>query len=120
MSKLVISIILIFSLCGCEKVNPVKKWTVQYRVYKKSQNQISYRVTYYTQNGASKTVGPISDFEWKSEELAEFESGSYQSIEIETISGKGELQVQILVNSSVYEEGIKGEFESKFLLESNL
>ena len=120
MLKLVIPIILIFSLCSCEKVNPVKKWTVQYVVDKKSNTPISYRVTYLTQSGATKTVGPISEFNWESEELTEFESGRNQRIEVETISGKGELHVQIFVNSSIYEEGIKGEFESNFAVESTL
>lgn len=107
-------------LSGCEKVDPVKKWTVQYRVYKKTNEAISYRATYRVQSGATKTVGPISDFMWESEELGEFESGTYQYLEIETISGKGELQLQIWVNGSIYEEGIKGEYESKFEIESNL
>ena len=114
--------ILVFTLVfsSCEKVDPVKKWTVQYRVYKRSNEAISYRVTYRVQSGATKTIGPVSDFMWESEELVDFEGGSYQYLGIETISGKGELQLQILVNGSIYEEGTKGEYESKFEIESNL
>jgi len=122
MLQKLLSLILIITLAfsGCEKVDSVKKWTVQYRIYKKTNEAISYRVTYRVQSGATKTVGPVSDFMWESEELVDFESGSYQYLGIETISGKGELQLQILVNGSIYEEGTKGEYESKFEIESNL
>jgi hypothetical protein len=105
---------------GCEKVNPVKKWTVTYLVYRKSNEAISYRVKYITHSGATEYKGPFTDGNFKSNEFTEFEDGSYQFLAVEVISGKGELQLQIKVNGSVYEEGTKGEFEQNFEIESNL
>jgi len=113
-------IILLLAFTGCEKVNPVKKWTVTYRVYRKSNEAISYRVKYVTHSGSTEFKGPFTDANFDSAEFTEFEDGSYQYLQVETISGKGQLQLQIKVNGSVYEEGTKAEFVKSYEIESNL
>ena len=63
-----------------------------------------YRLTYLLPNGSTKTVGPISTYNWESEDLPEFESGSHVSLRIDIITGKGNYQVQILRDGGVYVE----------------
>lgn len=112
--------ILIVAFAGCEKVNLTKKWTVTYHVYRKSNESISYRVNYVTNSGATVYKGPFTNANFDSVEYPEFENGSYQNLAVEMISGKGELQLEIKVNGSVFEEGTKGELEKTFEIESNL
>jgi len=112
--------VILLSFTGCEKTNPVKKWTVEYRVYRLSNESISYRVQYETNSQATEFKGPFTNENWKSVEYPNFKDVSYQRLRVETISGKGEMQLQIIVNGSVYEEGKKGEYVNNFEIDSNL
>ena len=120
MKKWFAVVLVLFLFTGCEKVNPVKKWTVTYHVYRYHNETISYRVKYVTHSGSTEFKGPFSNANFDSADFTEFEDGSFQYLSVETISGKGELSLQIKVNGSVYEEGTKGEFEKSYEIESNL
>jgi hypothetical protein len=96
-----ISFLFIFSLQSCTK-NVDKKWTVHYQMLNLANEIPVYRLTYLLPNGSSKTVGPISTYNWKSEDLPEFKSGSHVSLQIEIISGTGHYQVEILRDGAVY------------------
>ena len=112
-------IILVFCT-GCMQFEPVKTWKVNYRVYKLSNDSISYRVNFTTQSGATKSVGPISDFKWESEDLNNFEDGAYVMLEVENIWGDEGLRLQILREDAVHEEGFKPKYDTYYQIESNL
>ena len=90
-------------LYGCDKPEPAKEWSVNYRVLVFSQPIPSYRVTYQTQNQSSKTIGTLKEDLWTSETLSNFTSGSAVNMRIEILSGSGEMEIQILRNNAVHE-----------------
>lgn len=120
MRYFVFFLVTLFFSSGCMQFEPVKTWTVNYRVYKLSNDSISYRVNFITPSGGSKSVGPISDFKWVSEDLTNFEDGAYVKLEVEKIWGDGGLRLQILRENAVHEEGFKPEYNTKYQIESNL
>ena len=100
---LAISFLFIFSLHSCKKEVDVK-WTVKYQILNLDNEIPVYRLTYLLPNGSTKTVGPINTYNWESEDLLEFESGSHVSLRVEIITGIGNYQVQILRNGAVFKE----------------
>lgn len=95
-------------------------WTVQYKILNLGNDIPTYRVSYKLQSGSTKSVGPINTYNWESEMLTEFEGGSPVWLEIELISGKGELQLQILRDNAVHEKGDLPLGLAKYSIESTL
>jgi hypothetical protein len=112
-------ILMVFFGFSCDSLEPERIWIVHYRIYKKSSDPISYRVKYTATGGATQTFGPIDSFEWKSKDL-EMKEGELAWIEVEQISGIGALDVQILRDNAVHEEGTKEEGVLIFTLEEEI
>lgn len=104
---------------SCNK-NGNKTWTVKYKLLNLGQGIPVYRVNYLLQNGGSKSVGPISTYNWESEKLLEFESGEQVSLEIEIISGKGQFEFQILRDNAIHEKETMPINAPSFILESRI
>ena len=112
-------LLIIFFTLSCDSLKPERTWIVNYRIYKKSNDAISYRVKYTATGGATQTFGPIDSFEWKSKDL-EMKEGELAWIEVEQISGTGALDVQILRDNAVHEEGSKEDGVLIFTLEEEI
>tara|TARA_R110002050_G_scaffold221441_1_gene357306 strand:+ start:103691 stop:104050 length:360 start_codon:yes stop_codon:yes gene_type:complete len=115
---LVFLVIGLLGLSNCSKAP--KKWTVKYQLLNVGKETPVYRVRYLLQNGSVKLVGPINTYNWESEELPEFESGSPASVEIEIISGKGTYQLIILRDGAFHEREVMPENSPSFKIEANI
>ena len=96
--------ILAIGLSSCSK-DPIAMWKVQYKIINLGNDIPTYRIKYKLQNQGTKSVGPFNTYDWKSEVLTEFEDGAPVWMEVEIISGKGQLQLQILRNNAIHEHG---------------
>jgi len=96
-----------------------REWVVNYQVRTVS-GSVTYRVTYIDQFGAERSEGPISRRLWVSENLDEFEDGSRVSLKVETLSGRGIQELEILRQSAVHETGTKGADEAEFTISDQL
>lgn len=114
-----ISFFLIFALSSCEKLAD-KTWTVKYQILNLDNEIPVYRMSYLLQNGSTKIVGPINTYNWNSEDLLEFKSGSIVRLEIEIISGNGNYQLQILRDEAIHIQEIMPANATIFFIEDEL
>ena len=112
--------VIILGFSNCQTIEPIPTWTVNYQVYKQSNDPITYRATYRLQNGSTKQVGPITDFKWTSEDLTDFEDGLPVSLTVVVLSGNGELELQILRESSLQYSEIKPDGVKIYSIETQL
>jgi len=87
---------------GCSKEE--KTWTVTYTVNKVGNGEAIYRATYLLPSGAEKEEGPL-DGAWLSSSLRQFEDGKRVMLRIERISGTAALELNILRDGAVHEQG---------------
>jgi len=118
-SVLLFLFLIAFGLSSC-KQDPNPIWEVQYKILNLGNGIPTYRVQYKLQNGGTKSVGPINTYNWSSEILKDFEGGAPVWMEIEIISGKGELQLQILRDNAIHEKSILPAGVAKYSIESTL
>jgi hypothetical protein len=111
--------ILTIGFSSCKK-DPIAIWEVQYKVINLGNDIPTYRIKYKLQNESTKSVGPFNTYDWKSETLTKFEENAPVWMEIEIISGKGELQLQILRDNAIHEQGNMPLGISKYSIESTL
>ncbi len=92
----------LFLILGCSKEE--RTWTVTYTVNKVGNGDATYRATYLLASGAEKEEGPI-DGAWTSSPLRQFEDGKRVMLRIERITGTASLELNILRDGAVHEQG---------------
>lgn len=103
MPKILAIVFILISFVSCEKIEPAKKWEVQYKLLNIGNDIPTYRVNYTLKNGSTQKEGPFTSYNWESEKLTEFEEGIPVFLEIEIISGKGQYELIILRDGAIHE-----------------
>jgi|SRR5690606_25340962 len=106
-------------LLGC-KPSFVRKWTLQYEVVNLLPEPVSYSVIYTDGNGKTKSFGPISEAIWQSEVYEDIPSGKLVSIEVLVKSGLNDLEVKILRDGGIHQNGYLKHPDSKIIVEGKL
>lgn len=92
-------------LWGCQP-SFIRKWDLQYEVIKQSEGPISYNVSYVTENGATKSEGPFTDTNWKSEKFENVALDFEVSLKVKIISGSGLIELRVLRDGATHKSDI--------------
>lgn len=100
-----LTLILLLFVFGCGPKFQ-KLYTLEYEIRRTSEFPITYSVSYFDQHNKVVSKGPISDGYWRSDKFEEVPAGQYAQIEVKIGEGQGSLEVNILRDGVVHEEGL--------------
>lgn len=97
--------ILLLFCVGCQPQFQ-RKWNLQYEVIKQTPEPITYSVHYTTANGATKSQGPFTDTNWKSELMENVAIDFDIELEVKVISGSATLELRVLRDGATHKSDV--------------